>query len=99
MFKLSTAFPSFVCGRLNSVPKGDFCPSALVGVNVSSPMLGRSRGLDLPFKPGEDLPLREDAVGAEGERPAFLRRSSVALSRASRASSSEVCEDTFCFLL
>lgn len=90
MFKLSTALPSFVCGRLNSVANGDFCPSAFAGVNVFSPMLGRSRGLDLPFETGDDLPLRDDVVGAEGERPAFLRRSSVALRRASRASSSEV---------
>jgi hypothetical protein len=54
-------------------------------------MLGRGRGLDLPLEDGEERALaKEEFVGVEGDRPAFLRRSSVALRRASRASSSEV---------
>jgi hypothetical protein len=51
-----------------------------------SPRGGRGRGEERPFREGEVL---EEAA---------LRRSSVALRRASRASSSEVWEETFCFL-
>jgi hypothetical protein len=56
------------------------------GWEKMSPRGGRGRGEERPFREGEVL---EDAA---------LRRSSVALRRASRASSSEVWEETFCFL-
>jgi hypothetical protein len=97
----SVTFPSLVCGRetwLNSEDRGLLGPwSARVGEKVSSPRPGRGRGLDLPFGEGDVLP-KEVVVGVEGVRPAFFRRSSVALRRASRASSSEVCEETAFFL-
>ena len=56
------------------------------GWEKMSPRGGRGRGEERPFREGEVL---EEAA---------LRRSSVALRRASRASSSEVWEETFCFL-
>jgi hypothetical protein len=98
----STALPSFVCGRdtlLNSGARVLIAPfSALVGVKVSCPITGRGRGLDLPFDGEDDLPLVEDeVVRAEGLRPAFFSRSSVALSRASSAWSSEVWLETAFF--
>lgn len=59
----------------------------LVGVNVSCPSGTRCRGLDRPV----------DDFGI-GDAPRAFSRSSVALRRASRASSSEVCEETAFFL-
>jgi hypothetical protein len=57
----------------------------------ASPTGGRGRDEERP----EGLPFGDGDVRAEA---AALRRSSVAFRRASRASSSEVWEDTFCFL-
>lgn len=84
--------PSFVCGRpvfgrefLNSVASGlvACCSSLEVSLSVTL-----DRGLDLP---ADDLP--------GGLAPlAIFNLSSVAFSRASRASSSEVWEDTAFFL-
>lgn len=92
----SCARPSLVCGRpvfgrefLNSFASG------LVGLVVAcSPSLNVSpsgaldRGLDLPV----------DALPGGLAPPAIFNLSSVALSRASRASSSEVWDETAFFL-
>ena len=62
------------------------CSLVVVGENAS-PMGGRGRGEERP----------ERTLGGERDAAA-LSRSSVALRRASRASSSEVWEDTLSFL-
>jgi hypothetical protein len=61
-----------------------------LGAKVSSPRAARGRGLDLP----DD----DDFAGLTPALAAFLRRSSVARRRASRASSSEVWLETARFL-
>jgi len=76
---------------LSSEAKGEVAHLGLVcGFVKASPTGGRGRGEDLP----EGFPFGE---GEERADAAALRRSSVAFSRASRASSSEVWDDTFCF--
>jgi hypothetical protein len=92
---LPDASCSVVLGRevcLNSDERGLVGLSAFVGlgVKVSSPSAGRGRGLDLP----DDA----DFAGLAPALAAFLRRSSVARRRASRASSSEVWLETARFL-
>jgi hypothetical protein len=79
-------------GCLNSEASGLVGLSSFVGleVKVSSPSAARGRGLDLPE--GEDFEGLPPALAA------FLRRSSVARRRASRASSSEVWLETARFL-
>ena len=72
----------------NSVPSGEvgcFCDWDLVNVSATA---GRDRGLDRP----------EEELLVGWFVPAILRRSSVALRRASRASSSEVWVFTTFFL-
>ena len=84
----SDVFGRDVC--LNSEARGfvGLCSFVGLGVKVSSPMAGRGRGLDLP----------DALTGLTPVLAAFLRRSSVARRRASRASSSEVWSETARFL-
>ena len=84
----SDVFGRDVC--LNSEARGlvGLCSFVGLGVKVSSPMAGRGRGLDLP----------DGFTGLTPVLAAFLRRSSVARRRASRASSSEVWSETARFL-
>lgn len=77
--------------------EGEACLSAVEGDgawNVCSCRMGRSRGERGPF-----TGLREEVGdGDEIEKRMFFRRSSVARSRASSASSSVSWEETACFL-
>jgi hypothetical protein len=84
----SDVFGRDVC--LNSEASGlvRLCSFVGLGIKVSSPMAGRGRGLDLP----------DGFTGLAPVLAAFLRRSSVARRRASRASSSEVWSETARFL-
>jgi len=72
--------------RWNSEVRGDVVLFGLCGFVNASPTAGRGRGLLRPF--GE---------GVVWAVAAAFNRSSVAFRRASKASSSEVWEETFCF--
>ena len=100
-FHPDTGLPPFPgCGRsdvfgreayLNSEARGLVGFSSFVGLGAKvSPRAVRCRGLDLP---DGDFP-----AGLTPALAAFFKRSSVARRRASRASSSEVWEDTALFL-